>query len=160
MLRQGKLKCIVPGGISTKVLTAAEVEPLTFDHQSLTAAGSGVGSGGMIAIAEGTCMVRLLQVMLRFYHHESAASARHAAKAWAGCTGSSTASSRGRARQDDIDQLIRISSATTARRSAAWATPPATRRRHPGQVPRRVRLLDRAQALALDGRQPGGLAHA
>jgi NADH-quinone oxidoreductase subunit F len=25
----------------------------------------------MIAIAEGTCMVRLLQVMLRFYHHES-----------------------------------------------------------------------------------------
>ena len=25
----------------------------------------------MIVIAEGTCMVRLLQVMLRFYHHES-----------------------------------------------------------------------------------------
>jgi NADH-quinone oxidoreductase subunit F len=25
----------------------------------------------MIAIAEGTCMVRLLQVLLRFYHHES-----------------------------------------------------------------------------------------
>jgi NADH-quinone oxidoreductase subunit F len=30
-----------------------------------------VGSGGMIVIGEGTCMVRLLQVMLRFYHHES-----------------------------------------------------------------------------------------
>ena len=30
-----------------------------------------MGSGGMIVIAEGTCMVRLLQVMLRFYHHES-----------------------------------------------------------------------------------------
>ena len=25
----------------------------------------------MIVIAEGTCMVRLLQVILRFYHHES-----------------------------------------------------------------------------------------
>ena len=36
-----------------------------------TAAGSSLGSGGMIVIAEGTCMVRLLQVMLRFYHHES-----------------------------------------------------------------------------------------
>ena len=34
MLPGQKLKCIVPGGISTKVLTAAEVEPLTFDHQS------------------------------------------------------------------------------------------------------------------------------
>jgi len=65
------LKALIPGGISTKVLTGAEVEGVTFDHQSLTAAGSSVGSGGMIAIADGTCMVRLLQVMLRFYHHES-----------------------------------------------------------------------------------------
>jgi NADH-quinone oxidoreductase subunit F len=71
MLGGAKLKCIVPGGISTKVLTAAEVEPLTYDKECLEKAGSGVGSGGMIVIAEGTCMVRLLQVMLRFYHHES-----------------------------------------------------------------------------------------
>ncbi|MCC7327703.1 MAG: NADH-quinone oxidoreductase subunit NuoF [Burkholderiales bacterium] len=65
------LKALIPGGISTKVLTGAECEGVTYDHQSLAAAGSSVGSGGMIAIAEGTCMVRLLQVMLRFYHHES-----------------------------------------------------------------------------------------
>jgi NADH:ubiquinone oxidoreductase subunit F (NADH-binding) len=65
------LKCIIPGGISTKVLTAAEVEPLTYDKASLEGAGSSIGSGGMVVIAEGTCMVRLLQVMLRFYHHES-----------------------------------------------------------------------------------------
>ena len=37
----------------------------------MEAAGSSLGSGGMIVIADGTCMVRLLQVMLRFYHHES-----------------------------------------------------------------------------------------
>jgi NADH-quinone oxidoreductase subunit F len=67
----GKLKCIIPGGISTKVLTAAECEPLTYDKASLEGAGSSLGSGGMVVIAEGTCMVRLLQVMLRFYHHES-----------------------------------------------------------------------------------------
>jgi len=66
-----KLKCIVPGGISTKVLTAEECDPLTYDKESFEAAGSSLGSGGMIVIAEGTCMVRLLQVMLRFYHHES-----------------------------------------------------------------------------------------
>jgi NADH-quinone oxidoreductase subunit F len=66
-----KLKCIIPGGISTKVLTAAECEPLTYDKESLEGAGSQLGSGGMIVIAEDTCMVRLLQVMLRFYHHES-----------------------------------------------------------------------------------------
>ena len=66
-----ELKCIVPGGISTKVLTAAECESVTYDKESLEKAGSSLGSGGMIVIAEGTCMVRLLQVMLRFYHHES-----------------------------------------------------------------------------------------
>jgi NADH-quinone oxidoreductase subunit F len=66
-----RLKGIIPGGISTKVLTAAEVETLNLDSPSLEAAGSSMGSGGMIVIAEGTCMVRLLQVMLRFYHHES-----------------------------------------------------------------------------------------
>jgi len=65
------LKAVVPGGISTKVLTAKEIAGLPMDHASLSAAGSSIGSGGMIAIAEGTCMVRLLQVMLRFYHHES-----------------------------------------------------------------------------------------
>ena len=65
------LKGIIPGGISTKVLTAKEIEPLVLDNQALAAAGSSMGSGGMIVIAEGTCMVRLLQVLVRFYHHES-----------------------------------------------------------------------------------------
>ncbi|GIK87422.1 MAG: NADH-quinone oxidoreductase subunit NuoF [Burkholderiales bacterium] len=65
------LKCIVPGGISTKVLTGEEIAEVTYDHASFAKAGSGLGSGGMIVVAEGTCMVRLLQVMVRFYHHES-----------------------------------------------------------------------------------------
>jgi len=65
------LKCIVPGGISTKVLKREDISGLTYDHASFKKAGSQLGSGGMIVVAEGTCMVRLLQVMLRFYHHES-----------------------------------------------------------------------------------------
>jgi NADH-quinone oxidoreductase subunit F len=74
-----KLKAVIPGGISSqilvgrdaKILSSTAVETLTLDHESLQAAGSSLGSGGMIVIAEGTCMVRLLRVMLRFYHHES-----------------------------------------------------------------------------------------
>ncbi|MEO8754892.1 MAG: NADH-quinone oxidoreductase subunit NuoF [Casimicrobiaceae bacterium] len=65
------LKAIIPGGISTKVLTGQEIASMNLDNQELETAGSSMGSGGMIVIAEGTCMVRLLQVMLRFYHHES-----------------------------------------------------------------------------------------
>ncbi|MCC7052043.1 MAG: NADH-quinone oxidoreductase subunit NuoF [Gemmatimonadaceae bacterium] len=65
------LKCIIPGGVSTKLLSAKELEGLTLDHISAVAGGSQLGSGGMMAIAEATCMVRVAQVIQRFYHHES-----------------------------------------------------------------------------------------
>jgi NADH-quinone oxidoreductase subunit F len=71
MLNGAQLKCVIPGGISTRVLTAADIDRLNLYPTEVEAAGSSLGSGGMVAIAEGTCMVRLLQVMLRFYHHES-----------------------------------------------------------------------------------------
>jgi NADH-quinone oxidoreductase subunit F len=71
-VRDGKaIKCVVPGGVSSKVLTGAEIKDLVLSHEALWDVGSTMGSGGMIVIAEGTCMVSLLQVMLRFYHHES-----------------------------------------------------------------------------------------
>ena len=66
-----KLKAVIPGGSSTPILTAAEIETVTLDPESMTRAGSMVGSGAVIVIAEGTCMVRLLQVLSRFYAHES-----------------------------------------------------------------------------------------
>ena len=109
MLPGMTLKCIVPGGISTKVLTAAEVEPLTYDHQSFTAAGSSVGSGGMIAIAEGTCMVRLLQVMLRFYHHESCGQCTPCREGMGWLHRIIDRIVAGEGRPEDIDSLYRIS---------------------------------------------------
>jgi NADH-quinone oxidoreductase subunit F len=65
------LKAVIPGGSSTPILKAAEVEGVTLDPESMGKAGSMVGSGAVIVIAEGTCMVRLLQVLSRFYAHES-----------------------------------------------------------------------------------------
>jgi NADH-quinone oxidoreductase subunit F len=66
-----RLKAVIPGGSSTPILTAAEAENVTLDPESMGKAGSMVGSGAVIVIAEGTCMVRLLQVLSRFYAHES-----------------------------------------------------------------------------------------
>lgn len=71
-VRGGKeLKAVIPGGSSTPILTPAEIEGITLDAESVQAAGSMLGSGGIIVIAEGTCMVRLLRVLTRFYRHES-----------------------------------------------------------------------------------------
>ena len=65
------IKCVVPGGVSSKVLTGAEIKDLVLSHEALWDVGSTLGSGGMIVIAEGTCMVTLSQILMRFYHHES-----------------------------------------------------------------------------------------
>jgi NADH-quinone oxidoreductase subunit F len=71
MLGGKALKAVIPGGSSTPILTPAEVENLTLDPESITKVGSMLGSGAIIVIAEGTCMVTLLQVLTRFYAHES-----------------------------------------------------------------------------------------
>ena len=105
------LKCVVPGGISTKVLTGDEVMPLTLDHASLLEAGSQLGSQGMIIVAEGTCMVRLLQVMLRFYHHESCGQCTPCREGMGWLEKISTRVATGEGRPEDVDRLYQISRA-------------------------------------------------
>jgi len=105
------LKCIIPGGISTKVMTAKDIEGVTYDHKAMEAAGSQVGSGGMVVIAEGTCMVRLLQVMLRFYHHESCGQCTPCREGMGWMHRVIDRIVAGEGRPEDIDTLVRISNA-------------------------------------------------
>jgi len=105
------LKCIIPGGISTKVMTAKDIEGVTYDHKAMEAAGSQVGSGGMVVIAEGTCMVRLLQVMLRFYHHESCGQCTPCREGMGWMHRTINRIVKGDGRPGDIDTLIRIANA-------------------------------------------------
>jgi NADH-quinone oxidoreductase subunit F len=109
MLGGAALKCVIPGGISTKVLTAAEIEGVNLDNTEVEAAGSSMGSGGMIAIAEGTCMVRLLQVMLRFYHHESCGQCTPCREGMGWLHRIIDRIVAGQGRLQDLDQMARIS---------------------------------------------------
>ena len=70
-MRAGReLKAVIPGGISAKVLTADEID-VAMDFDSLAAAGSMAGSGGVIVMDETTCMVDALECASRFFAHES-----------------------------------------------------------------------------------------
>jgi NADH-quinone oxidoreductase subunit F len=109
MLHGAPLKCVIPGGISTKVLTAAEIEPLNLDPAEVEPAGSSMGSGGMVAIAEGTCMVRLLQVMLRFYHHESCGQCTPCREGMGWLHRIIDRIVAGQGRLEDLDMMARIS---------------------------------------------------
>jgi NADH-quinone oxidoreductase subunit F len=70
-IREGKeLKAVIPGGSSTPVLRADEID-VNYDIESMAKIGTMAGSGGVIVIPEGTCMVRALSVLMNFYAHES-----------------------------------------------------------------------------------------
>src|SRR5574341_1736991 len=70
-MRDGRrLKAVIPGGSSAPVLTDQHLD-VTMDFEALAAAGSMGGSGGVIVMDETTCMVRVGEIVSRFYHHES-----------------------------------------------------------------------------------------
>ena len=64
------MKAVVPGGLSAAILTPAEID-VKMDFDSLKAAGTMGGSGGIIVMDETTSMVEALQVTMQFFSHES-----------------------------------------------------------------------------------------
>jgi NADH-quinone oxidoreductase subunit F len=71
MLEGETLKAVIPGGASAPVLTAAEVEEVQLDYESLVAAKSMLGSGAVMVIAESQKMTEILKITVDFFHHES-----------------------------------------------------------------------------------------
>jgi NADH-quinone oxidoreductase subunit F len=64
------LKAVIPGGSSTPILTAADIDT-KLDFTSLVAAGSSIGSAGVMVIDDRCCMVQLGIRVSQFYEHES-----------------------------------------------------------------------------------------
>ena len=70
ILGDRKLKAVIPGGISAKILTANEID-VKMDYDDLKAAGSMLGSAGVIVMDETACMVKMLLLACKFFAHES-----------------------------------------------------------------------------------------
>ncbi|NOZ69388.1 MAG: NADH-quinone oxidoreductase subunit NuoF, partial [Deferribacteres bacterium] len=66
----GKLKAVIPGGISTPVLPADGID-CAMDFVAMPKAGSMLGSGAVIVMDESVCMVRVTYRALKFFEHES-----------------------------------------------------------------------------------------
>lgn len=66
-----ELKAVIPGGSSSPVLPANIMNDLTMDYDSITKAGSMLGSGAVIIMDETTCMVKVLHRISHFYAEES-----------------------------------------------------------------------------------------
>lgn len=65
-----KLKAVIPGGISTPVLPADQID-CQMDFVSMPRHGSMLGSGAVIVFDETTCLVRVCHRAMKFFEHES-----------------------------------------------------------------------------------------
>ena len=66
-----KLKACIPGGSSMPVLPGDVMMDLDMDYDSISKAGSMLGTGAVIIMDETTCMVRALERLSYFYYEES-----------------------------------------------------------------------------------------
>ncbi|MGB9149762.1 MAG: NADH-quinone oxidoreductase subunit NuoF [Burkholderiales bacterium] len=66
-----KLKGVIPGGSSMPVLTGEVMMQTDMDYDSISKAGSMLGSGAVIVMDEDTCMVKAAERLAYFYFEES-----------------------------------------------------------------------------------------
>jgi NADH-quinone oxidoreductase subunit F len=65
-----ELKAFTPGGSSTPLLTAENLD-VHLDYESIAEAGSLLGTGAIMVMDETDCVVEAAERMVRFYAHES-----------------------------------------------------------------------------------------
>lgn len=66
-----KIKAVIPGGSSMPVLPGEVMMACDMDYDSISKAGSMLGSGAVIVMDETRCMVRCLERLAYFYYEES-----------------------------------------------------------------------------------------
>jgi NADH-quinone oxidoreductase subunit F len=70
-MREGHtLKAVIPGGSSCPALRPDELD-VGMDFDQMRAAGTMMGTGGVVVINDQTCLVRMAARTAHFYHHES-----------------------------------------------------------------------------------------
>ncbi len=65
------IKAVIPGGSSTMVVRGDQLEGVKMDADSMKAAGSAVGTAGLIVMDEDTDLIKVLARIAKFYYHES-----------------------------------------------------------------------------------------
>jgi len=102
-----ELKAIIPGGSSTPILTAEDIDT-TLDFDGLVAAGSSIGSAGVIVIDDRCCMVQLGARVSQFYEHESCGKCTPCRVGTRWLTQILQKIEDGRASQVDLDLLLSV----------------------------------------------------
>jgi len=103
------VKAIIPGGLSMPMLTADQLDtPL--DFESVQAAGSLLGSAGVIVICEGSSILDVMERTIGFYREESCGKCSPCREGGAWIERIIQRIKRGQGRKEDLDEILRLSS--------------------------------------------------
>ena len=103
-----KIKAVIPGGSSTMILRGENLEGVNMDADSLKAAGSSVGTAGLIVMDEDTDLVRVLTRISHFYHHESCGQCTPCREGTGWLEKMLHRFEHYEARQEDVDMLVNV----------------------------------------------------
>ena len=126
MLNGKKLKAVIPGGSSVPVLPADLIMDCNMDYDSLAGAGSMLGAGSVIIMDETTCMVQMLERIAYFYWEESCGQCTPCREGTGWLYRMLRRIRSGRARMNEIDQLLDVANRIEGRTicalgdAAAW----------------------------------------
>jgi NADH-quinone oxidoreductase subunit F len=98
---------VIPGGSSVPILTVEELD-CEVSYEGIEAAGSFLGSGGLIAMDDSTCMVRAVRRMVEFYAHESCGQCTPCREGTSWLAKILRRIERGEGREEDIPLLLDI----------------------------------------------------
>jgi NADH-quinone oxidoreductase subunit F len=103
-----KIKAIIPGGSSTMWIRGEEIDDVRMDADSLKAAGTSIGTGGVIVMDEDTDVIKVLTRISHFYHHESCGQCTPCREGTGWMEKILQGFEKGEATLDDIDLLLDI----------------------------------------------------
>jgi len=120
-VREGKrLKAVVPGGISAKILTADEID-VSMDFDSLLNAGTMAGSAGVIVMDETTCIVEALRSASYFFADESCGQCSPCREGTGWILKMIDRIAKGQGRERDLEALLNTASAMEGRTICVFA---------------------------------------
>jgi NADH-quinone oxidoreductase subunit F len=109
------LKACIPGGSSVPILTREETEATLLDYEGCVAAGSMLGSGGVIVFDDSADMVYQIMRLARFYAHESCAQCTQCREGTAWTTKIMERILAGQGKSKDLDLLLDLSENMTGK---------------------------------------------
>jgi NADH-quinone oxidoreductase subunit F len=109
------LKACIPGGSSVPILNREETERTLLDYEGCVAAGTMLGSGGVIVFDDSADMVYQIMRLARFYAHESCAQCTQCREGTAWTTKILERILAGQGKTQDLDLLLDLSENMTGK---------------------------------------------